>query len=440
MKTGSKDDNSELAVDASSERPSSAHGGQKADPLRRQEAVVALGRRAIASPDVSILLQDAAAMIAEMLDVEYDGVAEVSADGSTLVQRLSITPPGQTQPRMFVQESGTAGEESLAGHALQLGHLVAVSDLSQDGKFQDLFLREHGIQSAVSVPLRIQNQSFGALFACTDQSRLFEAEDILFVEAIAHLVTTTIAREHAEKSLHDERRLASNVLQTVDAIVLVLNGQGNIVRINRACERTTGFSLADLKDRPVWNVLAVPEEVELLREILERIHEDESPVQYESFLLTKHSERRRIAWSYSTMTGSDGAIESIVASGIDITETRQMEEKVQRAEQAAQDAKQVMDRLRSSAEQVGNTPRAVGQAPHAEARDQSSASIDPMGSVINQERRGRPRRSYPYRQRIAPIIGGKLPDPHEFFEVQCNDISAGGFSFLSPAPPNPIPL
>ncbi len=45
---------------------------------------------------------------------------------------------------------------------------------------------------------------------------------------------------------------------------------------------------------------------------------------------------------------------------------------------------------------------------------------------------------YPYEatQWIAPYSAHALPDPSEFREVLCRNLSTGGFAFLSPQPPD----
>lgn len=50
-------------------------------------------------------------------------------------------------------------------------------------------------------------------------------------------------------------------------------------------------------------------------------------------------------------------------------------------------------------------------------------------------RRGPRRSSYRCIQRLAPCTGGQVPGMSEFREVVCQDLSAGGFSYLTPAPP-----
>jgi len=402
------------------------------DPLKQQQAVVAMGRRAIAPPDLAILMQDGAALLAETLDVQYSAVAELSSDGRSLrVQLMTSEEDDETPLRTATHETSAAGIDSLAGYVLEVAHPVVVADLPREKRFHDHFLRKHGIRSAIAVPLKLQDRSFGSLAACSTRKCDFDDDDVLFVETIAHLVATTIARKKAETSLAEERLLANGVLETVEALVLVLDPQWQIVRVNRVCRQVTGFSLAEIRNRPVWNVFPVPEEVEMFQRILARLRKNESPVGYESYLLTKHSERRRIAWSYSATTGADGELESIIATGIDITEQREAEQRAQRAEQAAEEA-----RIAMAAMATADLPSSLGDqaAPSADDRQLGSA-FGRLPIPLNAERRKRPRRAYPYRQMIAPVIDGKLPDRNRFAEVQCHDIAAGGFSYFSSEPP-----
>ena len=74
----------------------------------------------------------------------------------------------------------------------------------------------------------------------------------------------------------------------------------------------------------------------------------------------------------------------------------------------------------------------------AEAAAQSGAEIDHHEPIDDEssDRRGGGRRPYHTLHRIAPYQGGKLPKPGHFFEVECYNVSAGGFSFLLPKRPD----
>jgi PAS domain S-box-containing protein len=416
--------------------PSAA--ADRRDPRAQQQAVVAVGRRAACAPDLSILTQDAASLIAEGLGVEHSGVAELTPDGSKIIHRLSLHEPGSVEPRVLVRESGPEGTDSLAGYTLEVAYPVSVVELSQDTRFYDPLLQQQGIRSAACIPLKLRGQSFGALLACTRRVHQFDREDMLFVETVAHLVTTTAARVRVEEDFAAERRLAAEVFQTVGAMVLVLDKHGRIVRANRACERITGFSSGEIEDRPIWDVFPVSDEAERFQTTFKRLHQGAPPTEHESQLLTKHSERRQVRWSYSVVRGADQSIESVVATGVDVTAQRQAEQRAAKAETTPAPAGSG-----SASQQEEEGPERARRGPSTTdtesglptSQEELPAKADALPGPIKDERRRRARLAYPYRQRIAPIIDGKLPAKDEFVEVRCKDIAAGGFSFISAKPP-----
>jgi len=409
---------------------------RKGNLLQHQQALVAMGRRALSPPELPILMQDAAALLAEVLDTESSCVSRLSADGRSLNMRLALGESGEPEPRIVSEETSAEGADSLAGYVLEVAHPVIVTDLSRETRFADPFLLKHGIASAVAVPLQLQDRSFGSLGAYSRRHCRFDDEEVLFVETIAHLVATTIARANAEQSLADERRLASGVLQTIDALVLVLSTAGQITHVNPACERATGFSLAELTGRPVWNALVVPDEAPIFQRAMVQLREGTSPLRFESRLLTKHSQRRRVAWSYSAMRNANGELESIIASGLDITEQREAEQKAKQAEEAAEEVRKAMAELVAASDKQESDTKVAQRSETLPPADEPTVS--PFGELpipINAERRKRPRRYYPYRQKVAAVIDGKLPEMDQFVEVECNDIAAGGFSFLTTRAP-----
>jgi PAS domain S-box-containing protein len=402
------------------------------DPSNRQQAVVAMGRRAIAPPDLSILMQDAASLIAETLGAEHRCVAQLALDAPKIFHILTRQDRDSTEPRVFLGESGTEGAGSLAGYALKVAHPVIVTRLSEERRFSDSFLEKHGMESAIAVPLRLEKRSFGALIACTSRVHPFDTDDVLFVETVAHLITTTIARVHSEKALAEERRLSAEVFQTVGAMVLVLDAQGRIVRVNRACEKVAGFSLDEIRSRTLWEVFPTPKDADRFHTIFAELRQGVSPLEYESLLLTKHSEQRWIRWSYAAVPAPDGSIESIIATGIDITAQRQAEQKAAKAKRVAESARLAIERMMTS---PSDESEPGGHAAESERPGPDPDPLEAVTAPIHRERRRRPRLSYPYRQFVAPVLGGKLPGKQEFLEIECSDIASGGFSFLSATPP-----
>ncbi|HEV3418263.1 MAG TPA: PAS domain S-box protein [Pirellulales bacterium] len=384
---------------------------------RRQAALVALGRRAVAPPDVALLVQDAAALIAETLGADHYGAAELNAARTKLILRLAATADegaksnGSSGGGLIERQVEFDKRSSLAAYALKTAQVVVVSDLAKNAPTRDPFLSGQGIRSALIVPLQMVDQSYGALGAFSDRPREFTPEDMLFAEAIAHLVSTTLSRDRAQRELADERRFTKTVLATLDALVLILDPRGQIVSINAAAARTTGFTSAELIERSVWNTLLVHDEVAMMRTAIESVCKATEPVECESLVLTKAGERRSVRWNLAATRGSSGNVESIIGTGIDITDQRLFEERLDRIEAE----------LRQSAA--------------ADSSEPTPAQFRPLPAGPHGERRKGPRRSFNYLQRIAPMVNGNLPDRGHFHVVPCHDISSGGFSFISTHPP-----
>lgn len=128
-----------------------------------------------------------------------------------------------------------------------------------------------------------------------------------------------------ERELQQERNVVSAILDTVGALVTVLDQDGRIVRFNRACELTTGYSLDEVCGRQIWDFFLHADEVKRSRSIFAQLSADLLPQDFQSHWVTRHDTHRLIAWSCSMLPGSDGTPNYIIATGIDITEREQLE-------------------------------------------------------------------------------------------------------------------
>ena len=60
------------------------------------------------------------------------------------------------------------------------------------------------------------------------------------------------------------------------------------------------------------------------------------------------------------------------------------------------------------------------------------------GPQLTSERRDRERQPFECYQYVAPFSDGRMPDPDEFNQCACHDLSTGGFSFLRQRCPSTI--
>ena len=136
--------------------------------------------------------------------------------------------------------------------------------------------------------------------------------------------TDITLRKQAEFLLEQERDFSNAVIDTVGALIAILDREGKIVRFNRTCEQVTGYSFAEIKARLVWDVLIIPEEKSAVKAVFQRLLAGQIPNQYENHWLAKDGRRHLISWSNTALFNSEGEVEFAIATGIEITEQRRV--------------------------------------------------------------------------------------------------------------------
>jgi PAS domain S-box-containing protein len=134
------------------------------------------------------------------------------------------------------------------------------------------------------------------------------------------------------KTLKKERNFITAVLDTADVLVMALNRRGQIVHFNRACEQTSGYTFAEIKNRYIWELLPAESAPLAQNSFAELSHHHpgskqfgQSTAKFEWELVTKTGQKHLIAWSNAALYDRSGEIEYIIATGIDITEQWQAE-------------------------------------------------------------------------------------------------------------------
>jgi len=109
--------------------------------------------------------------------------------------------------------------------------------------------------------------------------------------------------------------------ETTQALVCVLDSDGRILLFNDACERSTGFSRAELIGRDARDFVIPPEEAEAFGDVLAYIWRTKLPSPQVGHWVTKDGGRRLIAWSNKLMPSGEGGATYLVTTGIDLTES-----------------------------------------------------------------------------------------------------------------------
>lgn len=173
--------------------------------VSQQEAIATLGVSALRDPDLDALCAQATQLVSETSTAEYVGVFELV--GQRLHYRTGV---GFDRDRVE-GVSIPADRTTPAGHALQLGRPVLLTDARCESRFSvpaEVFADE--IRSGISVPIQAQGGNFGTLCAFSPRAGAFSEDDVHFHQAVANVIAAAIEVDRRRAQLSSQsRRLLS---------------------------------------------------------------------------------------------------------------------------------------------------------------------------------------------------------------------------------------
>ena len=142
----------------------------------------------------------------------------------------------------------------------------------------------------------------------------------------------------SDAMLVKERDFISAILETTGALVVVFDPQGRFLRINDTFEKLTGFSILDIVGKTFWETLLSKDESRNIEKVFNQILRGKFPQEHQSKIITKDGQRRTIVWSFTALLKHQKQDTYIIASGVDITKLKQLEEERERIINELQEA------------------------------------------------------------------------------------------------------
>ncbi|HEY9750136.1 MAG TPA: EAL domain-containing protein [Allocoleopsis sp.] len=204
---------------------------------RQQAAVAELGQQALAGISLTELFNKAVRLVAQVLEVNLCGLWKLLPNDSTLLLQAGI---GWQSGLVGTALVGTQAHSQI-GYALLTQNSVLVEDLQVDTQFSGPpLLHNHRVVSGISLPIPGPVPAFGVLSCYTTEQRTFTSDDVHFLQAIANVLATALARHESEARLHlMERAIAASS----NGIILTDASQSDnpIIYVNPAFEAMTGY-------------------------------------------------------------------------------------------------------------------------------------------------------------------------------------------------------
>jgi PAS domain S-box-containing protein len=216
--------------------------------VRQQTAIARLGQGALSELELSTLLDQAVAIVAQTLEAEYVKVLELLPDRQELLLRAGV---GWKEGWVGQTRVG-AGKDSQAGYTLLVNEPVIVEDLRSEVRFSGPpLLHEHNVRSGISVIIPGQSHPFGVLGVHTTKRRKFTEDDIHFLQSVASLLGAAIERKRAEEALRESQEYLAGMISSAMDAIITIDQNHRIILFNHAAELMFGCPASEALGQPL---------------------------------------------------------------------------------------------------------------------------------------------------------------------------------------------
>lgn len=141
-----------------------------------------------------------------------------------------------------------------------------------------------------------------------------------------------IIKKIYENENFDEIDFAVNLIETAQAIVLVLDIDGKIVRFNPYMEEVSGYYLSEVRGKDWFSVFIPEKNRGALKKMFLKAVNDNRTIGNVNPIMTKKGELREIEWFDKVLRNKNGKIIGLLCVGQDITERIKSEEALRTSE------------------------------------------------------------------------------------------------------------
>ena len=235
---------------------------------------------------------------------------------------------------------------------LEKGEPLLIPNAADDLRFLPQGIPLSGAKPCLSyagVPLISSAQQIVGSFAVLATApNVFQPEHLTLLEVLGRQAVTRLElysrirlqeqaqrlRQRTERALAVERLFVAATLDSIPALVAVVDTAGRMVRMNQPCLQLTGLTLADAVGRPFVEEVFEEKDREWVSARLRDAaagqvsgpHETGWRVTVPAGSATADSKPRRVSWTLRPLQGPNGEIQYVIVSGQDVTDKRQMEE------------------------------------------------------------------------------------------------------------------
>ena len=339
------------------------------EALRRQTCVRADASAAFASGgDLREVLHGCVEAIVRHLDAAFARIWTLNKDDNMLELQASAgmythLDGGHSRIRMGELKVGLIARE-------RKPHLT--NDLFHDPRVSDKdWARTCGLVSFAGYPLIVEERVVGvmALFARHSLSNA----TLETLASVADAIAQGIERKRAEEKLRQDECELRRITDAIPEAVGVLRPDGTVIHANKVVLDYTGMTLEDLNTPDDFRArLFHPDDFERVRERRQNALEQGAPFELEIRLRRKDGQYRWFLFRYNPLRNDEGRIIRWYATGIDIEDRKQAEERIKNENMA----------LREEIDRTSMFEEIVGSSDALRKVLQQVGKVAPMDSTV----------------------------------------------------------
>ena len=225
---------------------------------------------------------------------------------------------------------------------VETGKPLLIRDAASDTRFPPAGIAIPGgkaCRSFAAVPLIPGDHHMATLAVLARKPNQFSQEHLTLLEVLGRQMISRLelynrmkaqeqaqrARQRTERALAMERCFVAATLDSIPALVVVMDTAGRIVRFNQPCAQLTGLSLTDAPGRPFVEAVLEGDDRQWASGKLREAAGGQVSGPHETNWRITGDATRRVSWTLRPLKGPNGEIQYLIVSGQDVTDQRETE-------------------------------------------------------------------------------------------------------------------
>lgn len=186
---------------------------------------------------------------------------------------LKAAPPAFNLSTAQVRDFRTRTDEGATGQAFCKGIPLSFGTIDSETKITLDRAKITGVKSMLVAPLKVKSQTLGVIHIFSKNENNFTADDLKLFSILTSSAAVVVNSSYIYQQIEEEKKKDDALLSSIGEGVLAVNENRDVILLNEAGEKITGFLEEELLGKSVESTL------EILNDKKIAITREESPVQ-----------------------------------------------------------------------------------------------------------------------------------------------------------------